>query len=142
MSEHPLPPWANEIPEGAFISYSPTYKVGEYFSRFHKEHFDAAGFNYYFYDPTEHGFPKGREYPVLLFMHGYTNALEGDICINYAGAEFYAKDDYQKALGGAYILVPLANEYRDAEGKCQGSWEPSHIPQIHDFVSTGDCNGD
>ena len=134
MSEHPLPPWANEIPEGAFISYSPTYKVGEYFSRFHKERFEPAGFNYYFYDPTEHGFPKDKEYPVLLFMHGYTNALEGDICINYAGAEFYATDKYQKALGGAYILVPLANEYRDAEGVCQGSWDESHIPQIHDFV--------
>ena len=76
MSEHPLPPWANEIPEGAFISYSPTYKVGEYFSRFHKARFEKAGLDYYFYDPTEHGFPEGREYPVLLFMHGYTNALE------------------------------------------------------------------
>ena len=134
MSEKQLPPWANEIPEGSFISYSPTYKVGEYFSRFHKDRFDNAEMNYYFFDPTEHGFPKGKEYPVLLFMHGYTNALEGDVCINYAGAEFYAKDEYQKTLGGAYILVPLANEYRDADGKCQGSWEDFHIPQIHDFV--------
>ena len=32
----------------------------------------------------------------LVFMHGYTNALEGDVCINYTGAEFYSKDDYQK----------------------------------------------
>lgn len=134
MSEKQLPPWADEIPEGSFISYSPTYKVGEFFSRFHKNRFDNAEMNYYFFDPTEHGFPKGKEYPVLLFMHGYTNALEGDVCINYAGAEFYAKDEYQKTLGGAYILVPLANEYRDADGKCMGSWEDFHIPQIHDFV--------
>ena len=31
MSEKPSPPWANEIPEGSFISYEPTYKIGEYF---------------------------------------------------------------------------------------------------------------
>ena len=37
-SSKPLPPWANEIPEGAFISYETTYKVGEYFSLFKKEH--------------------------------------------------------------------------------------------------------
>ena len=37
----PLPPWANEIPVGAFISYETTYKVGEYFSLFKKEHFQC-----------------------------------------------------------------------------------------------------
>ena len=37
----PLPPWANEIPEGAFISYETTYKVGEYFSLFKKERFGS-----------------------------------------------------------------------------------------------------
>ena len=36
-NEKPTPPWANEIPEGSFISYSPTYKVGEYFDRFKKD---------------------------------------------------------------------------------------------------------
>ena len=41
MTEKPLPPWANEIPQGAFITYEPTYKVGEYFSRFHKDFFDC-----------------------------------------------------------------------------------------------------
>lgn len=136
MNENPLPPWANDIPQGAFISYSPTYSVGEYFSRFHKEEFKEAGLNYYYFDPTEYGFPKNKEYPLLLFMHGYTNALEGDVCINYAGAEFYAKDQYQQMLGGAYILIPLANEYRDADGVCQGSWDDAHVPQIHDLVES------
>ena len=32
----PLPPWADKIPEGAFISYETTYKVGEYFYLFKK----------------------------------------------------------------------------------------------------------
>ena len=53
MNENkPLPPWANIIPEGAFISYTPTYKVGEYFDRFHKESFkptDFAPLTYYMY---------------------------------------------------------------------------------------------
>ena len=94
MSEKVLPPWADQMPEGAFISYGPTNKVGEFFDRFHKENFD--GIDCYFYDPTEHGWAKDKKYPVLVFMHGYGNALEGDVCINYAGAEFYSKEEYQK----------------------------------------------
>ena len=139
MENKVLPPWANEIPEGDFISYEPTYKVGEYFSRFHKDFFEPEDFErlgYYFYDPTEHGFEKGREYPVLIFFHGYTNALAGDVCINYAGAEFYAKDEYQKALGGAYILVPLANEVREADGNVSGSWDETYCKPVHDLI----CN--
>ena len=50
MSENPTPPCANEIPEGSFISYAPTYKVGEYFGRFHKTFYDDI--TYYFFDPT------------------------------------------------------------------------------------------
>ena len=134
MSEKILPPWASQIPEGAFISYDQTYKVGEYFNRFHKENF--SGMNYYFYDPTEHGFAKDKKYPVLIFMHGYSNALVGDVCINYAGAEFYSKDEYQKTLGGAYILVPLANEYKDKDGNCAGSWDDTYLPRLRDLI----CN--
>lgn len=132
MSDKPTPPWANEIPEGSFISYAPTYKVGEYFNRFHKTSYDDI--TYYFFDPTEHGFEKGKKYPLLVFMHGYTNALEGDICINYTGAEFYSKDDYQKTLGGAYVLVPLANEYRGDDEKVHGSWDDSYIPRVYDLI--------
>ncbi|MBO7639102.1 MAG: hypothetical protein J6S91_09015 [Treponema sp.] len=137
MEEKVLPPWAGQIPQGDFISYEPTYKVGEYFSRFHKEYFKPKDFEklgYYFYDPTEHGFEKGREYPLLIFFHGYTNALAGDVCINYAGAEFYAKDEYQKALGGAYILIPLANEVRGEDGSVIGSWDESYIRPVYDLI--------
>lgn len=132
MSEHPTPPWANEIPQGSFISYAPTYKVGEYFDRFHKASFGQL--NYYFFDPTEHGYEKGKKYPLLVFMHGFTNALEGDVCINYTGAEFYSKDDYQKTLGGAYLLVPLANEYRGDDGKVHGGWDDSYIEPVYDLI--------
>ena len=130
-------PWAKQIPQGAFITDSPTYKVGEYFSRFHKDSFTPADFaqmGYYFYDPTEHGYPKGQQYPLLVFMHGTTNALEGDVCINYAGAEFYSKEDYQKTLGGAYLLLPLANEYRDQEGNCRGAWGNTYVPPVYELI--------
>ena len=132
-------PWANEIPQGAFITSSPTYKVGECFSRFHKDSFVPESFaqmDYYFYDPTEHGYEKGREYPLLIFLHGTTNALEGDVCINYAGAEFYAKEEYQKTLGGAYLLLPLANEYRDEEGKCRGAWCNEYVRPVYELINS------
>ena len=117
----PLPPWADQIPEGAFISNAPTYKVGEYFNLFKSG--NACGMKYYFYDPTEHGFPAGKEYPLLTFLHGRSNALEGDICINYTGAEFYATEKYQSKLGGAYILIPVANEKRNKKGYIKGTWD-------------------
>ena len=147
MTEKQLPPWANEIPQGAFITYEPTYKVGEYFSRFHKDFFDCelhgngqdstngkSGMDYYYYDPTEHGFPKDRDYPVFVFFFGLSNALEGDVCINYTGAEFYSKEEYQNAVGGAYLLIPIANEYRDENGKVQNSWDENYIKPVHDLI--------
>ena len=137
MADKPLPPWAGELPKGAFISYEPTYKVGEYFSRFHKASFKSSDFAemvYYFYDPTEHGFEKGRQYPLFDFMHGTTNALEGEVCINYAGSEFYAKEEYQKPIGGAYLLLPLANEYRDEEGECKGAWCEDYVKPVYELI--------
>ena len=131
-STKPTPPWADQMPEGSFISYEPTYKVGQYFSNFHKASFNEM--SYYFFDPTEHGYEKGKQYPLFIFLHGTSNALEGDVCINYAGAEFYSTEDYQKPLGGAYILVPLANEYRDENGKVQGYWDKSYAPAIYSVI--------
>ena len=127
----PTPPWAKEIPEGAFISYGPTYKVGQFFHLFNNDFSTDADMKYYFFDPTEHGFEKGKAYPLLIFLHGYTNALEGDVCINYTGAEFFATEKYQKALGGAYILVPLANEKRNAEEEVIDSWGQIYIEPLY-----------
>lgn len=125
--------WTKEIPEGAFISKSPTYKVGEYFNLYKSD--NAAGMKYYFFDPTEHGFEKGKAYPVFIFLHGYTNALEGDVCINYAGAEFFATEKYQKSFDGAYILVPLANEKRNVVGKVIDSWCEDYIEPLYDLIN-------
>ncbi len=125
--------WTKEIPEGAFISKAPTYKVGEYFNLYKSD--NAAGMKYYFFDPTEHGFEKGKSYPVFVFLHGYTNALEGDVCINYAGAEFFATEKYQKSFGGAYILVPLANEKRNDSGEVVDSWSEDYIEPLYDLIN-------
>lgn len=130
----PLPPWADEIPEGSFISYSPTYKVGEYFSLFKSG--NAAGMKYYFFDPTEHGYEKGKAYPVLIFLHGRSNALEGDICINYTGAEFYATEKYQKQIGGAYVLVPLANEKRNENGEVTDTWGEDYAEPLYNLINS------
>lgn len=126
--ERPTPPWINEIPEGAFVSYDPTYPTGKYFNRFKKD--EAFGLKYYYFDPTEHGYPKRDDYPLLIFFHGTSNALVGELCINYSGSEMYASDDYQKDLGGAYILMPMANEVRDENGRVSGEWEEEYVEPV------------
>ena len=130
--ERPIPPWANELPEGSFVSYDPTYPTGKYFSRFKEDSF--AGLKYYFYDPTEHGYPEKSDYPLLIFLHGTSNALVGELCINYSGAEMYASDSYQKDLGGAYILVPIANEYEDEEGNTAGFWDETYVEPVTSLI--------
>ena len=139
MADRPTPPWADQIPEGGFISCAPTYQVGKLFDRFEKDWYtagDGTKMKYWFFDPTEHGFPKGKTYPVLVFFHGASNALEGDICINYTGAELYASDVYQKSMGGAYILIPVANEYRDGEGRTQGTWSTDYVEPTHELIQS------
>ncbi len=139
MAEKPTPPWAAEIPEGAFISSAPTYPLGRYLERFHKDYFtasDGTKLKYYFFDPTEYGWPAKKDYPILIFFHGTSNSFVDDVCVNYTGAEMYASDEYQKAMGGAYILVPVANEYRDENGRVQGYWSAPYIESAHELVTS------
>ena len=37
MENQPTPPWAKELTGDEFISYGPTYKVGEHFSLYKKK---------------------------------------------------------------------------------------------------------
>lgn len=137
MNEKLTPPWADELSEDQFISYGATYTLGTYFNLYEKGSFpaDEVGvMNYYFYDPTKHGYPADKAYPLLVFLHGSSNALEGDICINYSGAEMYASPSYQKTMGGAYILIPLANESRNEEGKTVGGWAPRYIMPVLSLI--------
>ncbi len=136
-NNRPAPPWAGEMEPGDFISAGPTYEVGTLFYLFDKKqyrHASGTELKYYFYDPLKHLTVEHKKHPLLVFLHGTGNALEGDICINYTGAELYASSDYQKSLGGAYILIPVANEYRDEEGRVQGAWSADYLESVHGLI--------
>ena len=124
--------WIDQIPEGDFITPEPSYEVGKYFDRFKSD--EAAGMKYYFFDPSEHGYPKEKNNPLLIFLHGATNALVGETCINYTGAEYYASDKYQEDLGGAYILIPIANEYKLEDGRCAGFWDETYVDPVMKLI--------
>ncbi|MBO6007500.1 MAG: hypothetical protein J6T50_01310 [Lachnospiraceae bacterium] len=132
--------WYDEVPGGDFISKAPTYKVGEYFDRFHTGEYVSGDLKmkYYWYDPREYGYADDGKLSLLTFLHGTSNSLVGDVCINYTGAELYASDPYQETMGGAYILIPVANEYRDESGKVHGQWGPDYLEIVHrlylDFI--------
>lgn len=49
------------------------------------------------------------------------------------GAEQYASPKYQQAMGGAYIIVPLANEKRLADGTIIGSWSKEYAAPIKEI---------
>ena len=129
-----MPPWAEEMQEGDFISTAPTYEVGKYFPLFGRDVFkDASGteLKYYYYEPD---MDTEDKQPLLVFVHGTGNSLVGDICINYAGAEFYATEKYQKSMGGAYVLVPVANESTGEDGKTVGSWDTDYLAPVHALI--------
>ena len=141
--EIPTPPWACDMPEGSYITTAPTFRVGEYFDLYHEDIYGTfsdedkpnySSLKYYFYDPTEHGYPKGKNYPLLIHLHGTSNALVGSTCINYSGAELYASPVYQADIRGAYILVPLANEYRENDS-VKGHWCHDYINVLYDTIN-------
>ena len=143
LADRPVGEWLKDVLDDDFISPNPTYEIGKYFDRFHTVHYtfkDGRSMKYYFFDPREYGYPSGRSYPLLVSFHGASNSFVGDTCINYTGAEFYASDAYQKTMGGAYILVPVANEYRDENGRTQGCWDASYDDMvralIRDYIET------
>ena len=133
----PVPPWAGEMEPGDFISTAPTYEVGKLFHLFEKslyKHTDGTELKYYFYNPFRHSDAMQGKRPLLVFLHGTSNSRVGDVCINYTGAELYASPAYQKSLGGAHILSPVANEYRDEAGKVQGAWSVDYLESVHSLI--------
>lgn len=129
--------WYGEVAEDDFISTTPSYEVGKFFSRFHEGSFAAEGMTmkFYWHDPREYGYADDGKLPLLCFLHGTSNALVGDVCINYTGAEMYASDEYQKTMGGAFILIPVANEYRSESGRVEGTWkEKEYLPVVHELI--------
>lgn len=127
------PVWAKDIPEGEFISHSPSYEVGKYFDLFDEYSFPnepTGDIKYYVYDPIKHGADPNGKYPVIMFLHGAGNSREGIKVINYSMAEYYASPAYQKTMGGAYLLVPVANERLSPEGDLENGWSSAYCEPL------------
>lgn len=130
-----IPDWAKYMKPEEFISYSVTYKGKIYYDLFDECNFhceETGDIKYYIYNPVKQGRSPDKKYPVVMFFHGASNALMGIDCIMCCGAEQFASPEYQDRMGGAYIVVPIANEKRTEEGNIEGAWSdfdiPYHIP--------------
>lgn len=128
-----VPEWAKYLKDGEFISYSNTYTSKIYFDLFDKYVYpceQTGDIRYYVYDPVKHGADKDKKYPVLMWLHGASNSLMEEGCIMCCGAEQYASEKYQQTMGGAYIIVPLANEQRLDDGTILGTWAKEYSAPI------------
>lgn len=131
-------PWQEEVAPGDFISFATSYSPGKYFSLYEKYVFPCGSvgdITYYLYDPVKNGKDASKQYPLLVFFHGAGNALVGELCINYSGGELYASEAYQESMGGgAYILIPIANEKRMPDAKMEGGWCDDYIAPCMDLI--------
>lgn len=130
--------WLEEMAQGDFVSSAPSYSPGKYFSLYEKNVFPCGtvgDITYYLYDPVKNGRDASKQYPLLAFFHGASNSLVGDLCINYCGGELYASEAYQESMGGgAYILIPVANEKRSPDGKVEGGWSDDYIAPCMELI--------
>lgn len=128
-----VPVWARDMNDDEFISYSTTYPSKTYFDLFDFESFpceETGAIRYYVYDPVKHGADPTKKYPVLMWLHGASNSIMGIGCIMCCGAEQYASPKYQEAMGGAYLIVPLANEERLPDGSITGGWSDQYVKPL------------
>ena len=134
--DHVTPEWAQYMSDNDFISYMPSFTGGDYLHLFEerkctdsssKPPYDSM--KYYLYKPGK--INADRKYPLIIFIHGATNALDGLKCAGHSGAEMFASPEYQERMGGgAFILVPLANERRDENGMLADSWCSEYVPLV------------
>ncbi len=120
-------PWGKDLAYDDFVSQTQAYAYGSYLDLYEVRTFDSGDeavgeMTYYVYDPIAHGADADGTYPVILWLHGSGNALDGEMAVPYSGAEAFASPEYQEAMGGAYIICPLANETRDEKGQTLGNW--------------------
>lgn len=118
-------PWGAALGQDDAVSGAQIAEASAYldlFDEYTYEDAEAGTMTYYVYDPIKNGAAPNGTYPVLLWLHGAGNALEGKNAITYAGAEPFASPAYQEKMGGAYIICPLANEYRNEDGSNAGTW--------------------
>ena len=139
LASRPTAPWLKDMDPDDFVSPYPTYPCGTILDRFKKGEFigtDGTKIGYYFYEPADVKAETGRGLPLLVFFHGRSNSFVGDLCVNYTGAERYACDEYQASMGGAYILIPIANEFRDENGRTEGTWSPKYDTVVRELLKS------
>ncbi len=133
-NENPTPPWMEELDEDDFISCNTGYTMGGYWDMFDECYLpceEKGDIRYFVYNPVKHGAPADKKYPVLMWIHGLNCAIDGRRCVGYCGAEQYASEAYQAAMGGgAFIIVPLANEARLEDDTIVGSWDEAYLPYL------------
>lgn len=120
-------PWSEFLSPEDKIGTKPTYENGLYISLFEKKVFPAidpavGDLTYYVFDPVAHGADPNRSYPLLYWFHGAGNALAGENVLPYSGAERFASPEFQRLMGGAYIVCPVANETADERGEAHHTW--------------------
>lgn len=135
--DHIPAPWESELAESDFVSYMPSYRGGVYldfFKEMRTNHAKVGEMTSYLFDPVTQGAAADETYPLLVFLHGATNALAGKICVMHSGAELFASPKYQSAMGGAFVLVPLANEKRDENGELIDSWSEDYLAPLQEII--------
>lgn len=132
QDKNAVPEWAKYLNKDQFISYTNSYTSKIYFDLFDEYVYESPEGNikYYVYNPVKHGADPEKKYPVLMWLHGASNSLMGVGCIMCCGAEQYASPSYQEKMGGAFIIVPLANEIREDSGRILGAWDESYCERV------------
>ena len=132
-----LPPWNDLLGKDDFISYMPSYKGNQYLDKFDEcvlPCSETGDITYYVYNPFKHNTAVNEKCPVLVWIHGYTNALDGKVCVSHSGGEMFASPEYQKKMGGAFVVVPLANEKRSETGEIVDSWSEVYVKPVKQIL--------
>lgn len=135
-----VPAWADQVPEGdSYTSMSGAESVA-YFAAavanqdlfteytFENENKEIGDITYFVYDPTQHGFEAGGNYPVVVWFHGGGNGADGRMAIFEGGAAGMAGEEAQATIGGMYIICPLGNE------NMRYSWPKECVESVHTLV--------
>lgn len=134
--DHVKAPWEDELKPGDFVSYAPSYVNGEGRKLFDKLVYpcDVTGdITYYLFNPIKHGASVDGKYPLMVWIHGF-NCADGINAVGHSGGEQFALPSYQEAIGGgAYILVPVANE-KWVDGKMEGDWSEKYFEPLANII--------
>lgn len=130
---NPIPPWMGEMDENDFISCNTGFTRGSHCDLFDEYFYpceEKGDIRYFIYNPIKHGAPADRKYPAMMWIHGLNCSASGRRCVGSAGGEQFASEQNQAAMGGAFIIVPLANEKSLEDGTIVGSWDEAYLPYL------------